>query len=98
MLLSLGLLAGCGQPVTKKCDTQVPLIPRKVLFGNPEKTAPQISPDGKRLVYLAPVNGVLNVWVKTVGKNDDQPVSNTGRIKVETKIGTFSALIRNQNR
>jgi dipeptidyl aminopeptidase/acylaminoacyl peptidase len=76
MLLSLGLLSGCGQPVTKKCDTQVPLIPRKVLFGNPEKTAPQISPDGKRLVYLAPVNGVLNVWVKTVGKNDDQPVSN----------------------
>jgi dipeptidyl aminopeptidase/acylaminoacyl peptidase len=52
-----------------------PLIPREVLFGNPEKAGPQISPDGKRLAYLAPVNGVLNVWVKTVGQNDEHPVS-----------------------
>jgi hypothetical protein len=41
----------------------VKLIPRKVLFGNPEKTSAQISPDGKRLAYIAPVNNVLNVWV-----------------------------------
>jgi dipeptidyl aminopeptidase/acylaminoacyl peptidase len=40
-----------------------PLIPRDVLFGNPDRTSPQISPDGKHLAYLAPVNGVLNVWV-----------------------------------
>ena len=39
------------------------LIPRDVLFGNPEKANPQISPDGERMAYLAPVNGVLNVWV-----------------------------------
>ena len=31
-----------------------PLIPRDVLFGNPDKASPQISPDGKRLAYLAP--------------------------------------------
>src|SRR5262249_9334340 len=31
-----------------------PLIPRNVLFGNPERTAPQLSPDGKRLAWLAP--------------------------------------------
>ena len=46
---------------------QVALIPRSVLFGNPEKTSPMISPDGKRMAYLAPVNNVLNVWVGTVG-------------------------------
>ena len=40
-----------------------PLIPRQVLFGNPDKAAAQLSPDGNRLSYLAPVNGVLNVWV-----------------------------------
>lgn len=39
------------------------LIPRKVLFGNPDKASARISPDGKRLSFLAPVNGVLNVWV-----------------------------------
>src|SRR3954469_8079923 len=53
-----------------------PLIPRKVLFGNPDKAAPRISPDGKRLAYVAPdPNGVMNVWVRTIGKADDQVVT-----------------------
>jgi hypothetical protein len=29
-----------------------PLIPRDILFGNPERTHPQISPDGHYLAYL----------------------------------------------
>ncbi len=53
----------------------VELIPRRVLFGNPVKTSPQISPDGKRMAYLAPVNNVLNVWVGAVGSGDYQPVT-----------------------
>jgi len=44
----------------------VPLIPREALFGNPDKASPRISPDGKRLAYLAPVDGVMNVWVGPV--------------------------------
>jgi hypothetical protein len=52
-----------------------PLIPRDVLFGNPEKASPQISPDGKYLAYLAPKDGVLNVWVRTIGKDDDRVVT-----------------------
>lgn len=52
-----------------------PLIPREVLFGNPDKASPKISPDGQRLAYLAPDEGVLNVWVRTVGKNDDKAVT-----------------------
>jgi hypothetical protein len=51
--------------------TQVPLIPRAVLFGDPDKTNVRISPDGTKLAYLAPVDGVLNIWVKTIGKEDD---------------------------
>ncbi|MBA4115745.1 MAG: S9 family peptidase, partial [Rubrobacter sp.] len=55
------------------------LIPREVLFGNPEKAQPRLSPDGKRLAYLAPVDGVLNVWVgpvdSPVGSEDYQPVT-----------------------
>ena len=39
------------------------LIPRKTLFGNPERTAVTISHDGTRIAYLAPLDGVLNVWV-----------------------------------
>jgi Tol biopolymer transport system component len=47
---------------------EVPLIPRKLLFGNPDKTMARLSPDGSKLSYLAPVDGVLNVWV---GPADD---------------------------
>ena len=39
------------------------LIPRTVLFGNPERTFPRLSPDGSRLAWIAPHDGVLNVWV-----------------------------------
>ena len=40
-----------------------PLIPRSVLFGNPDRMAPTLSPDGTRLGFVAPEEGVLNVWV-----------------------------------
>lgn len=40
-----------------------PLIPRQLLFGNPDKASAQISPDGDQISWLAPLEGVLNVWV-----------------------------------
>ena len=43
------------------------LIPRDVLFGNPERVSPHISPDGTRLAWIAPRDGVLNVWVAPIG-------------------------------
>ena len=46
------------------------MIPRQVLFGNPEKTMTRISPDGAYLSYLAPVAGVLNVWIAGVEDPD----------------------------
>ena len=53
-----------------------PLIPREVLFGNPEKVSPQISPDGRQLAYLAPdQRNVLQLWVRTLGKTDDRAVT-----------------------
>ena len=54
---------------------QPDLIPRSVLFGNPTRVSPAISPDGTRLAYLAPVDGVLNVWVGTRGGDDFRPVT-----------------------
>jgi dipeptidyl aminopeptidase/acylaminoacyl peptidase len=46
----------------------VPLIPRDVLFGNPERVSPILSPDGTKLGFVAPDEDVLNVWV---GPADD---------------------------
>lgn len=44
-------------------DGRTALIPRKLIFGNPSRTSPRISGDGTRLCWLAPVDGVLNIWV-----------------------------------
>jgi dipeptidyl aminopeptidase/acylaminoacyl peptidase len=53
-----------------------PLIPREVLFGNPERARPQLSPDGKYLAYIAPdEKNVLQVWLQTVGKSDDRQIT-----------------------
>ena len=53
--------------MTEAATSAVPLIPRTILFGNPERTQPRISPDGQHLAYIAPLDGVLNVWVGPVG-------------------------------
>jgi dipeptidyl aminopeptidase/acylaminoacyl peptidase len=41
----------------------VELLPRAAIFGNPSKTQGLVSPDGKWLSWIAPRDGVLNVWV-----------------------------------
>jgi len=43
-----------------------PLISRELLFSNPDYLLPQISNDGKILSYIAPYNGILNIWVSSV--------------------------------
>ncbi|MBU1533896.1 S9 family peptidase [Myxococcota bacterium] len=66
-------------PVTAPKTTPLPvhanLIPRDLLFGNPKKSGLQISPDGKKLAFIAPVKGVLNVWVQTIGASDARAVT-----------------------
>jgi dipeptidyl aminopeptidase/acylaminoacyl peptidase len=60
------LLAACAPQKTKHGVAEAnmpPLIPRQVLFGNPERAVGQISPDGRWLGYVAPDAGVLNVFV-----------------------------------
>jgi hypothetical protein len=34
-----------------------------VLFADPDRSIVRISPDGTRIAFLAPVSGVLNLWV-----------------------------------
>jgi dipeptidyl aminopeptidase/acylaminoacyl peptidase len=56
-----------AQPATTPQDSQEPsLIPRSVLFGNPQKAMARISPNGQWLSFLAPVDGILNVWVAPI--------------------------------
>jgi dipeptidyl aminopeptidase/acylaminoacyl peptidase len=81
--LSIALLIGAPLPAADKPAPQptptgagTGLIPRRVLFDNPDKADPRISPDGKHLSYLAPVNGVLNVWVGPIDRPEEaKPVT-----------------------
>ena len=67
-----------------------PLIPREILFGNPERTKPKISPDGKYLAYIAPDDkNVLQVWVQTIGKQDDRQVTAEQKRGIRMYLWTY---------
>src|SRR4051812_12322499 len=65
------LLAACSTVSTTSAITAAPegkLIPRAAIFGNPERAGGRISPDGKYVSFLAPLDGVLNIWVVERGR------------------------------
>ncbi|PPT54630.1 S9 family peptidase [Xanthomonas arboricola] len=81
MLLALTACSDNAAPTTDKAATPAPaaaqapaappeLITRDALFGNPERANVSISPDGKYLSWVAPLEGVLNVWVAPVDAPD----------------------------
>jgi dipeptidyl aminopeptidase/acylaminoacyl peptidase len=86
MIIAVLLASGCVSD--KDASTEEPtenisqidaaeLIPREVLFGNPDKITVRLSPDGTRISYLASVDGVLNVWVGPADDPDSaKPVTN----------------------
>jgi len=51
------------RPAAADRVAQVPLIPREALYGNPTRAGGQISPDGRWLGWMAPHEGVMNVWI-----------------------------------
>ncbi|WP_342152167.1 S9 family peptidase [Methylorubrum sp. SB2] len=63
----------------------VDLIPREHLFGNPTRYGHQISPDGRRLAWVAPFEGVLNIWSAPLDDLDAaQPVTRDRRRAVDS--------------
>ncbi len=77
-----------GIAQTPKATTNKPaseVIARKDIFGNPTRTSAAISPDGKHIAFIAPHNGVLNVWVAPSGSLTDAKV-----ITSDTKRGIRS--------
>ncbi|MER5689373.1 S9 family peptidase [Streptomyces sp. NPDC002205] len=68
--------------------TPLPPIPRNALFGNPERISPQLAPDGTRLAWIAPHEGVLNVWTATPGSDDARPVTHDTNRGIRTCFWT----------
>lgn len=62
-LFTIFLMSIIMQSATVLADSGNPIIPRKILFGNPNRIAVTLSYDGKYIAYIAPVNNVLNIWL-----------------------------------
>lgn len=60
---------------------QPPLIDREIFFGNPEYAGAQLSPDGKYISFIKPLDDVRNVWVKGV----DEPFEKARPLTAEKK-------------
>lgn len=73
-------------------QTQLPpLIPREILFGNPERTRPQLSPDGQHLAFIAPDgNDVLQVWLQPVGQQEPRQLTDDKKRGIRSYLWTYN--------
>src|ERR1700675_611424 len=78
LLLSSMLTAQKNQTTTQGLP---PLIDRELLFGDPEITAAEVSPDGKYLAFMKPWSKTRNIWVKKT----EEPFSAAKLLTTETK-------------
>ncbi|WP_310396258.1 S9 family peptidase [Hymenobacter sp.] len=83
LFLSLGLFLALATPQpsaaqASKTGPQPALIDRDLLFGDPEISGAQLSPDGKFLSFIKPYNGTRNIWVKGLSEPFDKarPMTN----------------------
>jgi len=58
-----------------RCDDLPPLIPRGTFTHADRRDRPSLSPDGKWIAYLAPVDGVANIWVRPADGGKDRALT-----------------------
>lgn len=75
VLILLGGLLVIAACKTTASEEKPPVIPVETFFKNPEKTYFRISPDGQFIAYLAPLNGIINVFVMKSGDTSAIPVT-----------------------
>ncbi len=76
LALPAGVIAQPAAPVGLS-----PLIDRELFFGDPEISGAQLSPDGRWLTFIKPLNGTRNVWVKAL----DEPFEKARPITADTR-------------
>ncbi len=69
-LLVAAVLPLHAQTAAVPAAAGVSLIDRAKFFGNPSKAGGRLSPDGRWLSWVAPRDGVLNLWVAPLDKPD----------------------------
>ena len=58
------VLALASLTTPARAGDDAPLIPREILFANPDRAQVRLSPDGRWISYLAAFDGVLNIWIQ----------------------------------
>ena len=90
--LAAGVTAGAARAQTTPPSTA--LIPRKLLFGDFDRSNVQISRDGHRLAWLAPLNGVLNIFVAPLDNvADARPLTRL----TDRRVGSYFWLHNNRH-
>jgi len=79
-LLALTILGGCSRSDEPAASTEpaasapsladFELMARDLFFDNPERVQGRISPDGSMMSFMAPLDGVQNLWVGPLGDFD----------------------------
>jgi dipeptidyl aminopeptidase/acylaminoacyl peptidase len=74
-----------------KPETKLPiLIPRETLFGNPERTSPRLSSDGKYIAYIAPDDrNILQVWLREVDREEAKKLTNDQKRGIRMFFWTY---------
>ena len=69
ILMGLTVLCGCNQMTgsTTKVE-EIPLIPMRDFFRNPEKTSFELSPDGVHIAFMMPWKNRMNVHIQKIGE------------------------------
>lgn len=80
ILLSSAATAGQASPLPY-LDQLPPLVDRELLFGDPEISGAQLSPDGAWVTFMRPFEGVRNIWIKPFGEafEDARPLTRDAR-------------------
>ncbi len=82
LCLALAVSSLAAQTADKTASTGLPpLIDRELIFGNPEISGAQLSPNGKYLAFMKPWKDTRNIYVKGV----DEPFSAARLLTAEPK-------------
>lgn len=67
IIISLLILPGCSEDMNSQIAKYIPL---ENFFKKPQQSGHKLSPDGKRYLYRAPVNGINNLFVRKIGTSE----------------------------
>ena len=78
--------------IVSERETQLPtLIPREILFGNPERVSPKLSPNGEYIAYIAPdEKDILQVWLRTPEQEDARKLTDDQKRGIRAFFWTYN--------